>query len=68
MKPTIGRIVHFRAPQDCGGEIYAGIVVKVNEDETVNLMTFGTGSVYAQNGVPFSEDGAPGAWSWPPRS
>lgn len=70
MKPTIGRIVHYRAHHDCGGETYAGIITRVSADPTdtkVDLVTFGPNSIYHNHNVPFQEEGAFGCWSWPPR-
>lgn len=76
--PTVGRMVHFYAPEGCAGPKgldgpYAGIITGVNDDLTVNLTTFGpTGSIYPHRNVARSEnEGAtptPGCWSWPPRT
>ena len=75
MYPTLGRIVHFMAPDDCGGETYAGIIVATyanglrpgGVEDKVDLVTFGPSSFYHNNGVPFAEKPTPGCWSWPPR-
>ena len=65
--PTIGRVVHYRAAAECGGEIYAGMIVRVHEAPgVVDLVTFGSTSIYHNNGVPFAAESTPGAWSWPP--
>jgi hypothetical protein len=76
MRPTIGRIVHFH---DEGGP-YAAIVVRVydNAAQCVDLVTFGSRSIYFQPNVPEwmpvdvnYADGTnlpqPGWWTWPPR-
>jgi len=70
MKPTIGRIVHFRAPDACGGEVYAAIVTAVHEVELIDggpshapapsltlcdLATFGPASLYFHQGVPHAD-------------
>lgn len=75
MKPSLGRIVHYRAPQECGGETYAAIVVRVHDDGTTcDLVTFGPHSMYHNNGIAMgaadpSEASGPdfGRWFWPPR-
>jgi hypothetical protein len=68
MRPTLGRIVHYTAPTECGGETYAGIIVKVYEDKTaIDIVTLGSSSVYHNNGVEFAEVATPGRWTWPPR-
>lgn len=71
MKPTVGRIVHFTALEGNPGP-YAGIIVRVylvdDDWETVDLVTFGSGSIHHENDVDFSETRKPGCWSWPPRA
>lgn len=79
MKPTVGRIVHFhpaRADVRSGdSEFYAAIIVKVNDDQradgfiTVDLVTFGSGSIYFQFSVAEHGTQDPGepCWCWPPR-
>lgn len=69
MTPTIGRIVHFRAPADCGGAVYPAIVTRVHESGALDLATFGPTSLYFQLGV-FEEHVAKPSearWLWPPR-
>ncbi|MGY3387377.1 hypothetical protein ACVWZB_005340 [Paenibacillus polymyxa] len=65
MKPTIGRIVHYK---DTEGKTLAAVVVHVNPDTNgmVNL------SVWNEFGAPFRvlnvrQGDAPGQWNWPPR-
>lgn len=72
MKPTIGRIVHYRAPEDCGGAVYPGLVVAVHEGDgpgfpKLDLVTFGPSSIYHNNGTPAGIENQPGCWFWPPR-
>jgi hypothetical protein len=67
MRPTIGRVVHFAAPVDCGGQIYPAMVTRVAIDgQTLDLVTFGPDSIYFQHAVrPREGDG--GGWFWPER-
>ena len=69
MRPTKCRNVHYHAPQLANGLIdtYAAIVTNVHEDGTVDLVTFGSNSMYFQHKVPHAELPTPGHWSWPPR-
>jgi hypothetical protein len=60
--PSIGRIVHFH---DEGGP-YAALITAVNDDGSVELVTFGRNSFYFQHGVQ-AGSGEPGTWTWPPR-
>jgi hypothetical protein len=68
LNPSVGRIVFFH--QDGGP--YPAIITKVVHDGTrvtVDLVTFGSQSVYFQLGVPqaHGDEPANGQWSWPPR-
>jgi hypothetical protein len=76
MKPTKGRIVLFTSPliedeEEVAGGIdsYAAIVTDVNDDGTVDLVMFGSGSMYFQHDVEQEEKATAGSgkWSWPPR-
>jgi hypothetical protein len=71
MKPSIGRIVIFVPPQACVGpeslDRYPALITKVNEDESVELTTFGPNSLYYQHSVKHSEGPESGCWHWPPR-
>lgn len=82
MKPTIGRIVHYRLNQDDAnllggnsrkGDIVPAIVVRVWSDECVNLKVFGDGPTDAWktsstllNETRKNETEDPG-WFWPAR-
>ena len=66
MKPTIGRIVHYRD----GGAVFPAIVVTVHSKECLNLHVFrdhGKGSCI-ETSVAYSEVGGVSCWFWPPRS
>ncbi len=76
MLPTVGRIVHFypNSADVRGGdsEFYAAIVVKVHDAhgvELVDLVTFGTSSIYFHNGIEERGVATEGdaCWAWPPR-
>lgn len=67
MKPTLGRTVHYVAPAERGGEEYAGIITRVLSNTRVDLVTFGSVSIYHNLGVEFSELPTPGCWHWPER-
>lgn len=76
-KPTVGRIVHFTPPQECGNdktpEFYAAIITQVNNttpdgEPTVELATFGPNSLYFQHDIPFSPEIKPGTWTWSSRT
>ncbi len=60
--PTAGRIVRFVEPN---GEERAAIVVRVNQDQSVNLHVFLDNAVQHQHSV-FCGDDA-GCWHWPER-
>lgn len=72
-KPSIGRIVHYHSYGTPGGEFKpeprAAIVAAVSdtEDQKVTVVVFNPTGLFF-NEVPFSEDGKPGTWSWPPRA
>lgn len=67
-KPTVGRTVHYQSYNERGKCAYAAIITQVNDDGTVELVTFGPNSVYFQHAVPYSEEPKESHWSWPPRS
>ena len=71
MKPTIGRIVHYTAETIEGAKTYAGIITAVYPSgSTVDLVTFGPGSIHHHEEVPLApltSEPMPGHWSWPPR-
>lgn len=67
-KPSVGRMVHFRASDGDPGP-YPGIIVRVHwqDGETVDLVTFGPNSLYHNHLVKFSAEPKAGCWNWPPR-
>jgi hypothetical protein len=73
-KPSMGRIVHFRASQKKHlntGEFNAALITGVNGDGTADLKVFPRGNPeYDVTGVPFGkgkdvENIEPGSWCWP---
>lgn len=67
MRPSIGRIVHFRTNEE-QTEPYAAIVTKVWNDTNVNVTVFREdGSTQSETSVPhFSSITGGRQWSWPP--
>lgn len=76
MKPSVGRIVHYQR-RNLGFELgvegsvesLAAVIVKVHEDDLVNLTVFTPdGATEAQTSVRYSDvPGEPRTWVWPPR-
>lgn len=66
MKPTVTRLVHYHHE---GLEPLAALIVKVNEDDTVNLTVFGEQGGFFGTiiGCKYSEKPENGCWSWPPK-
>lgn len=65
MKPTIGRIVHYKTRDSLGYEqTLPAIVLVVHSDTCVNLQVFGINAV--ETSVCMGDD--VGSWSWPPRA
>lgn len=73
MKPTIGRIVHFRADGALPGDTSAvrpAVVTRVWSDRCVNLEVFGEPADTAARFPTSVEEGGPEtprSWFWPPR-
>lgn len=77
MKPTIGRIVHYRLPQhivgaESAGELRAAIVTRVWNDTCVNLAVFWDGEMVPVEGLPARvtsvvQGTGDGQWDWPAR-
>lgn len=65
MKPSIGRIVHFRSSNN---EVHAGLVVFVHPNGLVNVLVFAHRDEKTTliDYVPQSENDGVG-WFWPPR-
>lgn len=69
MKPTVGRLVHFK-PTNRDTVPAPGIILDVNEDGTVNLDVFKPGIVEYQRNKSMAESFAKaeaGQWVWPER-
>lgn len=71
-KPSVGRIVHFRAPATKnGGEAYAALVTRVHSPAIVDLVVFGSQGVSFHLDIPRlghpSQTALSGSWDWPPR-
>lgn len=68
-KPSIGRIVLYNHPGSADGTYpptqSPAIVLKVYEDNTVDLWVFGPKGLHKDG--PYSEGDGPCQWSWPPR-
>ncbi|MGG1673527.1 hypothetical protein ACIFOE_23375 [Paenibacillus sp. NRS-1783] len=69
MKPTIGRVVHYKRYGTPNGEYKsepaAAIVTGIVDDTTVHLCVLNpTGQFFNLN---VKQGDAPGQWNWPPR-
>ena len=68
--PSIGRIVHYQRHGSPDGthkpEPSPAIITKVHANGTCSLTVFNPTGMYF-NETPYSEEPAPGHWSWPPR-
>lgn len=78
MKPTVGRIVHYRSYGTPGGEYApecrAAVVTKVywnsvdsGIEEMVSLAVLNPEGMFFNQDVPFSERPVGGTWHWPER-
>jgi hypothetical protein len=80
-KPSKGRVVHFHtstqrelsdSDKQQGIEkvwrldVWPGIVTDVHDAGRIDIKTFGPSSIYDNHNVPYSSDGAPGTWRYPP--
>jgi hypothetical protein len=66
--PSIGRIVHYRAPELEGGDIYAALITRVHEDWSVDFVVFGTSRSHPselRERVRFTNNQETGGWFWP---
>lgn len=70
-KPSVGRVVHYRAYGTPGGEFKsvprAAVIVDVHQDDDVTVCVLNPSGIFF-NRVKYSEDPKPGCWNWPPRS
>lgn len=71
-KPTVGRVVHYHSYGTPGGEYLpearAAIVTGVLPSGAVSLAVLNPTGLFFAPSVEFSEEPAPGCWSWPPRA
>lgn len=67
MKPSVGRIVHFKSPDY--EDPVAALITAVYHDDRCDLTLFEPGSFpEPRSAVPFSEEpNVAMSWSWPPR-
>lgn len=67
MNPTVGRIVHYFSDEN-DLTPQAAIVVKVNNDNTVNLQVFSSSSsrTYIVQNVAEAITSTYKRWTWPP--
>lgn len=68
MTPTVGRIVHYQTHDE---QPKAALIVRVNDDSTVNVRIFSAYTVEGDcvvEGVAFSDEPKLLHWSWPPRA
>lgn len=79
-KPTVGRVVHYHSYGTPGGEYLpearAAIITAIPEEipyhwrdrsDPVSLCVLNPTGMFFNELVAFSEEPAPGHWSWPPR-
>ncbi len=72
-EPTIGRIVHYHAPEaeaSNGTQLFAAMVTRVWSETCVNLTVYPDGgNAYFRTSVEIQgrHQGADRSWSWPPR-
>lgn len=67
MKPTIGRIVHYKTRGSADGAYpptnFAAMITKVYSDNCVSLVTFGESGFRFEMSVQRGDQ--PGQWHWP---
>lgn len=70
-KPSIGRIVFYQSYGTPGKEYKslprAAVITEVVSDVCVGLCILNPTGMFFTREVKFSEEPAPGCWSWPPR-
>ena len=63
MKPSVGRIVHYKR----GGECHAAIVIDARPDGRVRLKVFFSHGNWEESLVTHEEGNDNGTWHWPER-
>ena len=70
--PTVGRIVHYQSFGTPKGEYkskpIAAVITQVNDDGSCGLCILNPTGMFFNTSVKYSEEPAPGCWSWPPRA
>ena len=67
MKPTVGRIVHFRTYSN--DEVEPAIITKVHNDTCVNLRIFSDSQPHNDEfRISVTQGDSRGQWNWPPRT
>lgn len=66
-KPSVGRIVHYKAPanDEYPPRTLAALITMVNEDGTVALCCFGPFGFGFRNNITQGDEQS--QWNWPPR-
>lgn len=71
MKPSVGRVVHYKSYGTPGGEYGAecrAAIVTEAEGETIGLFVANPTGLFLNQNVAHDEDGkAGGTWHWPER-
>ncbi len=67
MKPSVGRIVEYRAETQDGVAHQAALIVHVFSDTSVRLVTWNAHGTANTVEASFDSDGAVGTWRWPAR-
>lgn len=72
MKPSVGRIVHYRSYGTPGGEYTsecrAAVVTETDTSDTVGLAVLNPTGMFFNRTIAHDEDGkAGGTWHWPER-
>jgi hypothetical protein len=69
VKPTVGRIVHYKSLGTANGEYpsttYAAIITSVYSGNVVDLCVFYPNGLSFKLDIEYSERDEPGCWHWP---
>lgn len=66
MKPTIGRIVHYRCTENAA-VIKSAIITAVHSETCVSLIVFGNDSLNPAWATSVMQGDGAGQWNWPAR-
>jgi hypothetical protein len=66
-KPSVGRIVHYKAPanDEYEARIFATVITRIQDDEAVDLCVFGQAGFGFRQGVKKGDEQS--QWNWPAR-